>query len=129
MISTIHPVTVMGQVALAVSILLALIIRYYSGSWTEFSPLFRISLLVILTLAAGVSVFTFVYFLMYFPDIAYPIIFMYATTILFSALIGSCCFGRLSVVKPRDDVWKRYFKERNEWEEERRKREMAEEET
>jgi hypothetical protein len=121
------PVTVMGQIALTVSILLALTIRYYSGRWTEFSPLFRISLLIILSLAAGASVFSFVYFLMYFSYAMYPIIATYVITILTSALIGSCCFGRLSVVKPRNDVWKRWFKERNGWEEERRTRALAHE--
>lgn len=118
----------MGQCALTVSILLALLIRYYSGHWTESSRLFRVLFLAILTLATGASVFSFVYFLMYFPDIAYPIIFMFAVTIVTCALIGSCCFGRLSVVQPHDDVWGRYFKERNEWEEERKKRALAEEE-
>lgn len=127
MISTIHPVTVMGQCAMTVAALLGLFIRYYSGNWSELSRLFKALVLSTLALATGASMFSLVYFLMYFPDIAFLTIALYATTILFSALIGSCCFGRLSVVKPRDDAWARYFKERNEWEEERRKRDLADE--
>ncbi|KXH70570.1 MAG: hypothetical protein AM326_04190 [Candidatus Thorarchaeota archaeon SMTZ-45] len=133
MISTIDPMGAMTSAVMLVSILLALLMRYYPRNWSDLSLRSKTLLLSVLALATGITIFSFTYIVMYYlMYTTYPIhmiLIMFLILFVISALIGSCCFGCLSVVQPRDDeVWTRWFKERDGWEEERKKSALADEE-
>jgi len=127
MMSTISPISVVFQFTIITSLLLGLLLRYQSGHWTERSTLFKVVLLSLLSIGMGTSVLSLVYFLIYTSVSVFEILFFFSSAIICSAFIASCCFGRLSVVKPRDNAWGRYLKERNEGIERQRTSELADE--
>ncbi len=127
MTSIIPPIIIMLQATFFVVILLALFLRLFSGDWTESSIKFKVTILFILAIATGSFMFSFISLIVFYP--IYQVLSMFAFIAVCSAIIGSCCFGRLSIVQSRyDEVWEKYFKERNEWKKERNKQALNDEE-
>ena len=108
-----------------VTILVVVLFRIHRGRFSETSNLLRFMFLLLLATDIFLSTLLMTYYLVYMPYL-FGLMFGILTSALFAAF---CLGGIVPIDKKRaqDDVWTRWFKERNSWEEERKKRALVDE--
>jgi hypothetical protein len=125
MTTIISPITSMLITIVPVTILVVVLFRIHRGRFSETSNLLRFMFLLLLATDIFLSTLLMTYYLVYMPYL-FGLMFGILTSALFAAF---CLGGIVPIDKKRaqDDVWTRWFKERNSWEEERKKRGLVDE--
>ena len=126
MTTIISPISSMITTIVLVTIIITVLFRIQRGRFSDTSTLFRFSFLLLLATDTFATVSVMTYYFVYLPFLL-GLVF----GILTSAFFAAFCIGGIIPVdekRAQDDIWRRWFKERNEWEEERKKRALTAEE-
>ena len=125
MTTIISPLTAGLQAIVLVTIIITVMFRIQRGRFSDTSTLFRLAFLLLLATDVFVTIYLVTYYFLYLPYLLGSVF-----GILTSAFFAAFCLGGIAPIdkkRAEDDAWRRYLKERNEWEEERRKRDLADE--
>lgn len=126
MTSIISPIVIMIEIIVLMTIFIVILLRLYSDRFSETSTLLRLAFLSILATDTGASLYLITFYLVNMPYLIGSVLGM-----LLLAFGVSFCIGFLAPVdkkRAQDDVWTRWFKERNEGLEKQRKSKLADEE-
>jgi hypothetical protein len=108
-----------------VTIIVVVLFRIHRGRFSETSTLLRFMILLLLATDSFASIYLMTYYLLYMPYLLGSVFGM-----LTSALFAAVCLGGIAPIdkkRAQDDVWTRWFKERNSWEEARKTRALENE--
>lgn len=125
MTTIISPITSMITTIVLVTVLVTFLFRLHRGRFSETSTLLRFTFLLLLATDAFATIYLMTYYLVYMPYLLGTVVSM-----LGSAFVAAFCLGVAAPIdkkRAQDDVWARWFKERNGWEEERRERALENE--
>ena len=109
-----------------VTILAIVMVRLHRGRFSETTTLLRLAFLLVLATDTFAVLYLVTYYLVNMPYFLGQVVSM-----LGAAFVAAFCLGVVAPVdkkRAQDDVWTRWFKERNEWLERQRASDLVDEE-
>jgi len=119
----IGPIILTLPTIVVMTILVIVLFRLHRGKFSETSNLLRFMFLLLLATDVFLSTFYMTYYFVNMPSL-----FGIGFSVLTSALFAAFCLGGIVPIdkkRAEDDVWTRWFKERDSWNEERKKRALV----
>ena len=119
MTTIISPITSMITIIVLMTILVIVLFRIHRGKFSETTTLLQLTFLLILATDAFALLYLLTFYFVYMPYYLGTVVSM-----LGSAFVAALCLGVAAPIdkkRAQDDVWNRWLKERNSWEEARRK--------